>query len=176
MAKRIIKNQQGFTLIEVMIAMAIFAVYVTAIVLTQSTNLNDSARLSEDLNLHNLAELKMNEMLISDIKFTNATENDPETGNFEVDGYEKYKFEVKFKKFVLPDYDAISGKSDEDAQNDESKQNALQKIVFEKMKVNIEKMIWQISVTVTNSESKEAYELISWIENKNAKVDTNFAL
>jgi len=176
MAKRIIKNQQGFTLIEVMIAMAIFAVYVTAIVLTQSTNLNDSARLSEDLNLHNLAELKMNEMLISDIKFTNATENDPETGNFEVDGFEKYKFEVKFKKFILPDYDAISGKSDEDAQNDDNKQNALQKIVFDKMKVNIEKMIWQISVTVTNSESKEAYELISWIEDKNAKVDTNFAL
>ncbi len=176
MVKRIISahSQSGFTLVEVMIAMAIFAVYVTAIVLTQTTNVNDSARMAEDLKLHNLAELKMNETLIADLKFTNATENDPESGAFEIEGFKNYKYLVEFKKLELPEFEAIMGKSEED--NAQQEVDVLKKTVYTKMKKNIEKIIWQVKVTVTNSLTGAKYELNSWVNDKNARIDTNFSI
>ncbi len=174
MAKRIITNQNGFSLIEVMIALTIFAVYATAIVFRLSNNVSGSMQMAEDLNLHNLAELKMSEVLIGKKEFTNATENDPDTGKFEIEGYKEFKFKVEIKKIEFPDFAQLMGKSDEE-DADEGQVSAVQKLIFDKMKQNVEEMIWQVTVTVTAPETGYEYSLNSWINKSNAKIDTNFS-
>ena len=47
-------------------------------------------------------------------------------------------------------------------------------MVFEKLKKNMEKILWQVKVTTTNTETDYKYELTSWITNSEAKLDTNF--
>ncbi len=169
--------QTGFALVEVMIALLIFSVFAVSIISIQSSNVTSSAILAEDLALHNLAELKMNEVLISRLKFTNATENDPDTGEIEVEGYENYKYTIEYKKMLLPDLSAIMGKSEDDNPYEEdSGSKRLEKMVFEKLKKNIEGVLWQVKVIITNSLTGEEYELNAWVENKDAKLDTNFGL
>lgn len=172
MAKRLTR-QKGFSLIEVLFALGIFSSFLLGVYVAISHNVNGSILLKEDLNLHNLAELKMNEVLIGKKKFTNATENDVDSGSFEIDGYENYKFEVRIKQIKLPDLAQILGnqiKGEEDNTSD-----PVQKILFDKLKKNIEEMVWQVNVKVTNTENNYSYELNSWINKTDPKLDTNFA-
>jgi hypothetical protein len=130
--------------------------------------------MSEDITLHNLAEMKINEILLDPPKFTNATDNDKETKAFDIEGYKTYKYTIEYKKLEVPNLNELTGKDEDDDPSGESRNNAIQKMVFEKLKENMEKIIWQVKVTVENTETKYAYELTSWIENKEAKIDTNF--
>lgn len=173
MVKKIINNSQGFSLIEVMIALMIFGVYVTALIFSQSNNVSGSMKMASDLELHNLAEMKLNEILIRKKEFTNATENEVDSGAFEIEGYKNYKYEIKIRKNEFPDFAQIMGKSeDEDSDQNNS---ALQKLIFDKMKKNVEEILWQVNVKVTNTNTDESYELNSWINKTNAKLDTNFS-
>ncbi|MAX67416.1 MAG: prepilin-type N-terminal cleavage/methylation domain-containing protein [Bacteriovoracaceae bacterium] len=175
MAKRL-KNklQAGFSLLEVLIALAIFSVYATAIIFRVSNNVTGSMQMAEDITLHNLAELKMNEVLIGNKEFTNVTENEVDTGKFDIEGYKEFQYEVKIRKMKFPDLTQIMGNSEEENQQDQSN-NAIQKLIFDKMKKNIEEIIWQVSVTVTNPATEYSYQLNSWINKSNVKIDTNFS-
>jgi len=177
-AKRItpqFNNERGFTLLEVLIALSLFAVFTTVFILSQATNLNNSSLMAEDVTLHNLAEMKMNEIQLDPPKFTNATENETETKAFEIEGYEKYKYTIEYKKLEVPNLNELTGKEEgEDNPNEDSRNKAIQKMVFEKLKENMEKMIWQVRVTTTNTETNYAYEITSWITNKEARIDTQF--
>lgn len=175
MAQRIKNNQNGFSLIEVMIALAIFSIYMTAMVYRQSNTVTGSIQMAEDLTLHNLAELKMNEVLIGKKEFTDSTDNDPDTGNFEVEGYKEFTYKVEIKKNEFPDFSQLMGKTDEEQETGGSKNDAIQKLIFDKLKKNIEEIIWQVTVTVTNPNTNYKYELNSWINKSNAKLDTNFS-
>lgn len=170
----LIKNQEGFTLVEVMIALTLFAVFTTVFIMSQATNQNNSTLMSEDIKLHNLAEMKINEVILDPPKFSNATESEKETKAFEIEGYETYKYTIEYKKLEIPNLNELTGKDEEDDPNGESRNNAIQKMVFEKLKENMEKIIWQVKVTVENTETQYAYELTSWIENREARIDTNF--
>lgn len=173
MAKTIIShNSKGFTLIEVMMAMTIFAVFITAILSSQSANVNQSMRMAEDLNLHSLAQMKINEVLLNPPVFTNATDNDAETGAFELEDFKDYKYKIEFSKTEFPNFDQLTGSDEEETQ---TKNDAIKKLIFDKLKKNIELMIWQVKVTVTNTTTDYNYELSSWITNKDAKLDINFA-
>jgi type II secretion system protein I len=174
MAKRLENSEGGFSLIEVMIALAIFAVYSVAMIVTQSSNIDGSIRLKDNLVLHNLAQMKMNEVLIDVKKFTNATESDPDTGSFEIEGFKEFKFKVEYKKNEFPNFDQLMGKSEDDTAQDQS--SAIKKVIFEKLKKNVELIIWQVRVSVTHPVSGAVYDLSSWITDKDAKMDTNFAL
>ena len=125
--KYILNNSRGFTLIEVMMAMTIFAVFITAILMSQSANVNHSIRMEEDLNLHNLAEMKMNEVLLNPPKFTNATDNDVKTGTFDIDDFKDYKFKVEFAKTKFPNFSQLIGSEDDDQ---ESKDDATNRLVL----------------------------------------------
>lgn len=168
------KSQQGFSLLEVMIALTVFAVYSVAMIATQTSNMNSSVQMKTDLTLHNLAELKMNESLVDVTEFTNATENDPDSGKFEIEGYKEYKFLVEYKKIKFPSLDQLMGAEEEDS-NSQDNSKAMKKIIFEKLKKNIEEIIWQISVTVTEPNTNYSYTLNSWVTNEKAKIDTNFS-
>lgn len=165
-------NQAGFTLLEVMIALAIFSFFLTSAIFSLSYNVSSSILLKEDLNLHNLAEMKMNEVMIGRKEFTNATENDVDSGEFDIDGFENYKYEVKITRTEFPDLAQILGNQVEGEEDNTS--DPVQKILFDKLKRNIEEMIWQVSVTVTNTQTDYSYELKGWINKTNPKLDVNF--
>ena len=173
MVREIKNTEQGFSLVEVMIALAIFAAFATGIIFSQSGSVDRSDRLKRDLILNNLATLKMNESLVDVKKFTNATEKDIDSGKFDIEGFKGYQFKVEYKKNKFPDFAALIGKTDEEA-NRPDPQAAVKKVIFEKLKKNMEELIWQIRVTVTNTETKNSTELTSWVTNREAKLDTNF--
>lgn len=177
MVKRIIKNYgtKGFSLIEVLIALTLFLTFILAFILGQESNKNKSIMLKEDVNLHNLAEYKMNEVLLNPPQFSNATESDVESKNFELEDYKHYKYTIKFKKLTVPNLTQLTGESDDGGGQDTVSDQSIQKMVYEKLKTNIEEILWQVNVTVTNTETDYSYELSSWIINEEAKVDVNLA-
>jgi len=174
MVKRLINAQSGFSILEVMVALAIFGAYATVMILTQVSNTDRSMNMAKDLKLHTLAQMKMNEVLIRKNEFTNASENDVETGNIEIEGLEYFKFQVEFKRNEFPDFSALMGQTDE--QVAEADPNAgIKKLIFDKMKKNVEEMIWQVKVTIINTQDSTSYELNSWVNKDNAKLDTKFS-
>jgi hypothetical protein len=50
---------------------------------------------------------------------------------------------------------------------------ALEKMVFDELKKNIEKIVWQARVTVTNKETKYSYSLATWLTNYNERIQLN---
>lgn len=175
MVKRIINNIRGFSLIEVMIALAIFAAFATVMIQTQISNIDKSIRMRGDTEVFRLAELKMNEALTDVKKFTNATENDPDSGNFEIEGFKNYKYTVEYKKNEFPDFAQLVGKSEEEEDRTQDSNSAIKKAIFEKLKKNMEQLLWQVKVTVTNADTGYSTELTSWVTNEEAKLDTNFS-
>lgn len=183
MAKKLISSQSGFTIIEVLVALTIFAIFATTMTLTQTTNKDRSTRMADDLEIHNLAVMKMNEALLRVNQFTNATENSPETGQFKIPGYEKYKFIIQYQRNEFPDFAGLIGQPEGDNRAVDPNA-AIKKVIFEKMRQNVQQMLWQIKVTVEDTtpvENKEGktvpnrkYELNSWVTNDNAQIDTNF--
>lgn len=166
-------KQSGFSLLEVLIALALFAGMATAFITTQTNNISSSIRTLDDAKLLSLAELKMNETLIGKREFTNATKNDVDSGEFDIEGYEGFKYEVKITPIEFPSFDQLMGKDSSDSTSSEQN-DPLQKMIFEKLKTNIEEIIWQVNVKVTDTVSGGTYELNSWITKSNAKIDTNF--
>lgn len=175
MVKKLINNIHGFSLIEVMIALAIFAAFSTAIIQTQISNIDKSVRMRDDTEIFKLAELKMNESLTDVKKFTNATENDPDTGSFEIEGFKNYKYKVEYKKNEFPDFAQLSGKGEDEEEDTQDGNTAIKKAIFDKLKKNMELLLWQIKVTVTNSDTGYSTELTSWVTNEEAKLDVNFS-
>lgn len=116
MEKRLIFNlhSKGFSLVEVMIAMTLFALFITAFLMSQGSNISGSINMEEDLTMQALAQRKINEVLLDKPTFTNATENDVETKNFEEEEYKRYKYTIEYVKLEFPNFQQLTG-SEEDA-------------------------------------------------------------
>ena len=166
-----IYKDKGFSLLEVMIALGIFFAMAVAFIDVQTANISSSIRMDSEVSLHNLAELKMNEVLLQKKEFTNATKNDVDAGAFEIEGFENFKYEVRITPIEFPDFSQIMGQKDEDGTRSS---NSMQKLIFNKLKKNMEELLWQVNVKVINTVSTDEYELNSWVTKSNAKIDTNF--
>jgi prepilin-type N-terminal cleavage/methylation domain-containing protein len=169
MEKREVKllNNKGFTLMEVMVAIAIFSVFATVFVTGQGYNLLDSTKLKEDIRLKDLCENTINDLITSPPELRDALTLTKETKDFEKSP--DYQYTIEYKKFFVPDMTKIMGKEkDEDKADD--KQSILEKRIFKVFKENMEKIIWQVEVTVQNKQSKEQFKLSTWIYNQNADV------
>ena len=171
MAKRV--NDHGMTLIEVLIALAIFAAVSVALVATVTDLIDSSNNFRNDVKLHSLAELKMNEVLIGNREFSEATNNSEDSGQFEVEGFEDYKYKVQIRRMELPNLAEIMGQTGEQEDRTPSRQLDIQNRIFGILKKNLEEMIWQVKVEVT-APNNQIYELTSWIEKSNAQIDKNF--
>lgn len=168
MAKKIINGQGGFTLVEVMIASGIFAVFVAAYMVAQGYNLSDSAKFSEDLKMKSLAETKINEIIMDPPEFGESLTLGTDIKTFEDD--DGYEYKTVWKKFILPDLAKIRGETEEDS-NNPAKQ--LEKKLFEKIKENMEKMIWQLELTIINKSSGEQYSVTTWLYDGEAELTTD---
>lgn len=166
-------SEKGLTLLEVLIALTIFSATAAVLITTISYNLYSSILSKQDLKMHNLAEHKMNEVKVAPKEFTDATNNSEETGTFEIEGFKEYKYVVKIRRMELPNLAEILGQGEEESRV-ENQQRAMQRMIYDKIKLNLEEMVWQINVTVISPDGEQTYELNSWIEKTNAKIDTNF--
>lgn len=169
MAKEISKptlcnNQKGFTLIEVMIATGIFAVFIAAYMVAQGFNFSDSSKFSENIKLKNLAEMKMNEIIMDPPELSESLTVGSEEKTFEDE--EDYQYKLTWKKFELPDLSKFE--EDQNQQDDPVKQ--LEMKLYEKIKENMEKMLWQLEITIKNKLTGETYTVSSWLYNGEAEL------
>lgn len=187
MARKIINNQSGFSLLEVMIAITLFAIFVTAYLTSQGFNVEDSRLSEEQLILQQLAERKINELVLDPPKFSNATANLKETKTFDESEFKNYEYTLEIKRLTIPDFAQLfaqKGGTTEDAQEsyegeyfDEGAKNQrnsnVEKMVFEELRKNIERIIWQARVTITNKETKYNFTLSTFLTNYNERVQLN---
>ncbi len=181
--------QKGFSLIEVMIAITLFAFFVTAYLTSQGYNVQDSQLSEEQLILQQLAERKINEIVLDPPKFTNATQNMKETKSFEESDLKNYEYTIEMKRLTIPDFAQLFAQKDaasaeaknsyegdyfkEGAQGGGGRNDAVEKMVFEELKKNIERILWQVRITITNKETKYSFALSTFITNYNEKVQLN---
>jgi prepilin-type N-terminal cleavage/methylation domain-containing protein len=180
-----IMQQKGFSLLEVMIAITLFAFFVTAFLTSQGYNVSDSQLSEEQLMLQQLCERKINELHLDPPKYQNLMDGIKETKTFEENDLSNFEYTLELKKMVIPDFaqlfaqkDAASAEAKEAYEGDYFSQSGqrnsnLEKLVFEELKKNIERMIWQARVTVTNKETKYSYTLATWLTNYNERAQLN---
>jgi prepilin-type N-terminal cleavage/methylation domain-containing protein len=182
-----INNQKGFSLLEVMIAITLFAFFITAYMAATGYNVDDARVSEEQLILQQLAERKINDLILNPPKFTNATANLKETKTFEESDFKNYEYTLEIKKLTIPDFAQLfaqKGAAEEDAKDNydgdyfnegakAGRNQALEKLVFEELKKNIERVLWQARVTVTNKETKYNFTLSTYLTNYNEKIQIN---
>lgn len=180
-------KQDGFSLVEVLIAITLFALFVVAFLTSQGYNVSDSQLSEEQLMLQSLAERKINELYLDPPKFQNITGNFKETKTFEGKDLTNFEYTLELKKLTIPDFAQLfaqKGGGSEEAQDayegnyfneggGQQRNSGLEKLVFEELKKNIERMVWQARVTVTNKETKYNYTLSTFLTNYNEKVQLN---
>lgn len=182
-------SERGFSLLEVMIAFVLFTLFVTAFLTSTGYNVNDATLSEEQLLLQSLCERKINELFLNPPQFQNFnTSGYKDTKTFEESAFSGYSYTIEIKKLGIPDFAKLfsmkGGTSDEgqDAyegdyfseEGSRNKQNSgIEKIVFEELRKNIEKIVWQARVTVTNKETKAAWSLSTYLTNYNEKVQIN---
>ncbi|MDC1174002.1 prepilin-type N-terminal cleavage/methylation domain-containing protein [Bacteriovoracaceae bacterium] len=173
MVKRVnVYSHSGMTLIEVMIAMALFSVFIVAFFSSQGQTLFDSTRIKKELFLKDLAELKINEIIVNPPPFKDSlTSASKETKAFE--DYPNYTYTIEIKKLTIPDLSKLMNNSEsEDSNDDQDAQQAdVKQRVLKAFKDNMEKMIWQAQVTVEDKESGEKYFLNTWLYNNKANIN-----
>ena len=151
-----------------MIALTIFSVFISAFIVSQGYNLSDSALLEEEIMLKELCNQKINEIILDPPRFRESLTLTPDKGTFE--NNKDYKYIVEYKQFKIPDISKIMGK-DENEQNDQNENSAIQQTLMEKIKDNMEKILWQIRVKAVNKETDFSFELSTWLLNEKARIE-----
>lgn len=155
-------NSKGFSLLEVMIALTIFAVFITAYMTTQGYNITDSIRLQEELKLRTLCESTINDIIVNPPEFKESITLTEETKAFE--DAPEYEYSIKYEKFVFPDLSKIQGELAEEEVGQATE------IIAKNVKEAMELLIWQVRVTVTNKDTGFNYSLTTWLYNKDGQL------
>lgn len=164
-------NNKGFSLFEVLVAMTIFAVFATVYVTAQGYNVSDSEKLRNEIKLKDLCENKLNEIITNPPELRDTLTATKEEKDFEKEP--NFRYSIQYKKFVFPDVTNFKNSADEDNGNKaepETKEAQLEKKLFKVFKENMEKMIWQIEVKVTDKNTNNSLSLSTWLYNHNAEV------
>ncbi len=186
-------RERGFSLLEVMIAFVLFTLFVTAFLTSTGYLVTDSTNSEEQMLLQSLCERKVNELFLNPPKFENYLSSGfKETKTFEESAFSGYEYTIEIKKLTLPDFgqlmaqkggageeskDAYEGNYFDEEGGSRSKNNSgIEKMVFEELRKNIEKIIWQARVTVVNKETKAAWALSTYLTNFNEKVQINVGM
>lgn len=167
------------TLVEVTIALMLFSVFSVAFITGQGGNVLDSLRIKRELRLKDLAELKLNEVIINPPPFQETlTDTNKEVKSFEE--FPDYQYILELHKIFIPDPSQIQGGEDQDGGEGENGEAASsseavpwKEKVFTTLKDNLEKLVWQVRLTVIHKESQDSYEITSWLLNSEAKVKVN---
>jgi prepilin-type N-terminal cleavage/methylation domain-containing protein len=168
MVKRKEINQSaGFTLFEVMIAIAIFAVFATVFVTGQGFNVLDSSKLKNEMILKDLCQNKINEIISNPPELKDSLTLTKDTKSFE--NFPDYQYSTQYQKIFIPDMSKLKNSADED--DSEKKQSDMEKRIYNVFKENMEKMIWQVEVEVKDKLTGDTFRLTTWLYNQNAEID-----
>jgi len=163
-------NNRGFTLLEIMIAMTVFSMFVTAFVVSQGNNLADSTNMRAEYELKNILEKEINELIINPPEFAPSlllsTENDYKT----IENFEEFETRVEWFEFKLPDLSQLTKSDTTTANNENNSPGSIQSKVFENVSKNLKELLWQLRVTVRHKESGRQMEATTWLMNQKAKV------
>lgn len=165
-------NNHGFSLFEVMIAFTLFAVFAIAFVTGQRHNVETSVNLREELILQRLAKEKIDEIFLNPPQFQESLTMMPVEKNFE-GSFQNYKYKIEYKRLKIPNLSMLQPKN-EDEDNADEGQSAIEKKIYDEIQKYVEEAIWQVTVTVTNKQTKFFYTLSSWLSNINAKPKVAF--
>jgi prepilin-type N-terminal cleavage/methylation domain-containing protein len=179
------QSQKGFSLLEVMIALTLFAIFISTYLVSQGYNVSDSALNEEQLRLHMLCEMKMQDTLINPPRFTNALVDSKETKTFEEKEFSSYTYTIEWKKMKVPDFGKIfaanasagdgEGGDYFDDSNRARRNTQVETIIFDRLKENIERAAWQLRITVTNKETNYTYTLSRWLTNYDEPIQLNLS-
>lgn len=173
-----------------MVAFLLFTIFVTAFLTATGYNVSDSTMSEEQLLLQSLCERKMNQLYLDPPKFENLTTSGmKETKTFEESAFSGYEYTIEIKKLTMPDFSQLfsqkggTSKEEDDAYEGNyfnegggsrnQNNNSIEKLVFEELRKNIEKIIWQARVTVRNKETNTAWSLSTYLTNYNERIQLN---
>ncbi|RLA65403.1 MAG: hypothetical protein DRQ88_03365 [Epsilonproteobacteria bacterium] len=163
------RNDHAFALIEVMIALFIFAVFMAVFATTQGYNLSDSMQMREEITLEELAESEINQILISPPKIFNLGMTLGAGDTRPIEGYDGYERTIKWYEFKVPDYKKIQGNEEEEEAGVQG-DPAFTRKIYKEIKTNLGKLLWQLEVTITNKETGFTYTLSTFVMDPKAKV------
>ncbi|MCK5884127.1 MAG: type II secretion system protein [Bacteriovoracaceae bacterium] len=166
MVKRVNK-QNGFTLLEVLIALSIFAFFASAYVTRESYNLSLSSHIKEEEKLKTLCEQVINQLIATPQEYSETLITRPETKKFEKEP--EYEYTIEWKKLEMPDFNKLLPE-DERRESGTEASSGIEKSLLAQVKSNLESMLWQVKVTVFNSKTKFSFSLSTWLYNDKAKV------
>ncbi len=164
--KNTLKSQLGFSLVEVLIAIAIFSIFTVSFVTGLGYNLLDSSSLKDEIILKNLCESKINEIITNPPELKESLTLSKETKAFE--NFSEYTYTLQYKKFPVPDLNKIMPPNSNDSED--NGQAETNKKIFSTFKENMEKMLWQVEVSVKNKTTERSFTLSAWILNPQAEV------
>jgi type II secretion system protein I len=158
-------NHKGMTLIEVLIALALFSTFIIAFMSGQGNNINTSIRFKEELQLRDIAEVILNEQMIEppEVKITagNVKIDPIQSRKFKTfEDNEQYEYAINTYKISIPDFDKIVDTGDKS--QEENQQQGTEKLIYNKFKENMEKLVFQIIITVRHKTSGQVYDLSTW--------------
>ena len=112
------------------------------------------------------SENKINEVLAAPPELRHTLTLGKDEGVFDSDN--NYSYVVQFKSFTVPDLNKLKeAKSDE---NPNPNKAMLEKAIANNFKENLEKLLWQLEVTVKEKDTGETLVLSTWLYNQDAKV------
>jgi prepilin-type N-terminal cleavage/methylation domain-containing protein len=162
-----VKNRDGFSLLEVMIALSIFSFFITVYITSEGYNLSDSSMMREEIILRNLCENKINQLLVNPPELKESLTLTADKGTFKDNP--NYSYEIEYKHFTIPDLSSLNRGEEENSED--GQQNAIKKMIFKQVETHIKELVWQVRVTVTNKDSGFPFTLSTWIYNGKAKVN-----
>ena len=164
---KILKNSDGMSLMEVLIASTIFFMFIVSFLTGQSFNLIESSSMKEESILKNLAEAKINEVIVNPPEFKDTlTETGSKIDAKEFKDFPGYKYSVTVKKVFIPDFSKFQSK-------DQSSDQQVMKEIFSQFKKNMEKMVWQVRVTVENVDSGQQFFASTWMYHSEAEIEVS---
>lgn len=158
-------NSEGIGLIEVMISITLFAIFITAFMTGQGNNVMSSYRMKDDLKLKELAQTQYNLTMLDPPDF-NRQLAEPKSETKPIEDEPGYEYTMSYKQIFIPDISKIMG--EQENPNDPDRQN--RKRIMQEFKDNMERLVWQISIEVRNKNSGATYEIAGWVYHSEAKV------
>jgi prepilin-type N-terminal cleavage/methylation domain-containing protein len=170
--RRLLRNDRGFTLLEVMIAMAIMLVSFSSILAIQSSSMNSALRSRQIHEVGMLARWAMaqTEVEITGKKFDEITEEI--SGQFE-EPYQDYSWTRKVKEVKMPNLSGIAKAAQEanagaDAKSaDEDKNSAILEQMTKVITNFLSKAVREVTLTVSwkRGATTQKYEIaMYWVD------------
>jgi prepilin-type N-terminal cleavage/methylation domain-containing protein len=185
------RNECGFSLVELLIAISIMAVFLISFSISHQGQIFRSQDISDEVELTDQCYIKMQEALLTLTPLSEPMTvapikvQDPKFPDLDI----SYQWSL----FIIPDLNGSGGESSQsDSQsnennfdenfsigqavgataNDAQSQMAMQQI-FIQVQENFKKLLYQLKVTIVSKDTKKNCELSTWVINPGQRIEFN---